>query len=805
MPLNKIVVSLLILFLFISGETKSQLSGTKTIGSSGSDYASIKEAVDSLKSEGIDNSVVFKIESGIYLVDELTIDDISGASKTKKIVFTSASGDSTDVVIKTNSEDANFLVKLNGCKRLTFKSITFESSEKSLPNQIILTKGARNNRFENCVFSAKVESDCEPSNYVIVIHDKPSVQKQEFNHFSNNKIIGGCIGISIEGQTGELEKGNQVIGNEFFEQNFKAVEVLHNDSGFFNHNTVIYEGDSTAVTFKVNSVYEIQGNSIFSGGNKALFIDTFKAKEPMLMNFEGLSVINNKISCPKGNAINGNQIEGLFLGHNTLFNRSDSLFTIYLDSIKYMVCAYNLLVNKSDNGVFNITTSAEINFKLSELFMWQLGSNFNGASCGDSIFGKLNGDSFSSLDDWRERCPYRPDPDSYFGNITFDNDTTGLKLICGTSPSMRIKAESLKDTVKAFFNALKFGGFFEGEDISGKERDDNKFWIGHSDDGAPTIEIAGFITDSIDTINYGKVKLFRKSKSRNKLEEIREMEIDSNGYYFFENLPSHKQYWLKIIPDKEKFPNYVPSYPTKHRRWDDTGSIPYELQKFCIDTLVNNIFPQPLKLDSIAPGESTFTISGNISQDIDTIDTVDGPGFRKMLGKDPIPGLDVILDVTPPRPSKSVAMTQTDSLGNYTFSNLPPSKTGETYIVTIDHYGLPKDTIYEIKLEGDIINLNYCVDTTAQIEGCAEPMLGIEEDFNLKGVLLYPNPMGETLTITGVGGKFDLSIVDTQGKCIMNMVNQNENVLISTSDFQPGLYFVVIRTPDGESSYKVIK
>ena len=176
-----------------------------------------------------------------------------------------------------------------------------------------------------------------------------------------------------------------------------------------------------------------------------------------------------------------------------------------------------------------------------------------------------------------------------------------------------------------------------------------------------------------------------------------------------------------------------------------------------------------------------------------------------MLGKDPIPGLDVILDVTPPRPSKSVAMTQTDSLGNYTFSNLPPSDPGETYIVTIDHYGLPKDTLYEIKLEGDIINLNYCIDTTAQIEGCAEPMVGIEEDFNLKGVLLYPNPMGETLTITGVGGKFDLSIVDTQGKRIMNMVNQNENVLISTSDFQPGLYFVVIRTPDGESSYKVIK
>ena len=792
MPLNKILVSLLMLFLFISGETKSQLSGTKTIGSSDSDYASIKDAVDSLKSEGIDNSVVFKIESGIYFVEELTIDNISGVNKTKTIVFTSASGDSTDVVIKTNSADPNFLVKLNGCRRLTFKSITFESSEKSLPNQIILTEGARNNRFENCVFRAKEESVCESDDPVIVIHDKPSVQKQEFNHFTNNKIIGGCIGISLEGQTGELEKGNQVIGNEFFEQNFKAVEVLHNDSGFFNHNTVIYEGDSTAVTFKVNSVYEIQGNSIFSGGNKALFIDTFKAKEPMLMNFEGLSVINNKISCPKGNAIYGKQIEGLFLGHNTLFNRSDSLFTIYLDSIKYMVCAYNLLVNKSDNGVFNITTSAKPDTNILNWANWQLGSDFNGASCGDSIFGKLNGDLYSSLDDWRERCPYRPDPDSYFGNITFDNDTTGLKLICGTSPSMRIKAESLKDTVKAFFNALKFGGFFEGEDISGKERDDNKFWIGHSDDGAPKIEIAGFITDSIDTINHGTVKLFAKSKNRNMLEEIRQIQIDSNGYYFFENLPSHNQYWLKIIPDKETFPNYVPSYPTRHRRWDDSESIPDDVSKFCIDELVNNIFPK--KIDEFPTGD--FSISGNISGNYKK-----NPG--KMDGNDPIPGLDVILDQIPP--SRTVAITQTDSAGNYTFLNLPASLDSGKYVITIDVYGLPTDTIHKISLTGDAKDLNYCVDTLTQIHDVCESLNAKQNDILFEDILLYPNPMDEKFSVSGIKEKFEVHVFGVQGKKVLTLTNQTEGASIQVANLKPGLYIVVIQTPAGKRAYKIMK
>jgi hypothetical protein len=460
-----------------------------------------------------------------------------------------------------------------------------------------------------------------------------------------------------------------------------------------------------------------------------------------------------------------------------------------------MVCAYNLLVNKSDNGVFNITTSAKPDTNILNWANWQLGSNFNGASCGDRIFGKLNNTLYESLDDWRDKCPFKPDPNSYFGNITFDNDTTGLKLICGTSPSMRIKKESLIATIQLFLTALKNEGFFEDEDISGKDRDDSKFWIGHSDDGPPKIGITGYITDSIDTINHGIVKLFAKRKnSDNMLQEIKQIPIDPNGYYFFENLPSHDQYWLKIIPDRDSFPDYVPSYPTRHRRWDATGVIPDEVTKFCIDDVLNNIFPK--KIDEFPTGD--YSISGNISQTVQTI------GSTKMLGKDPIPGLDVILDVTPPRPSKSVAMTQTDKDGNYTFSNLPPSDSGEIYTVTIDHYGLPADTLYEIKLEGNIVKLDYCVDTTLQIEGCAEAIAGME-DFKLNGVLLYPNPMGEKLTVSGVGGKFDLRIIDSRGRQIMNLVNQSENTPIPTVDFQSGLYFVVIRTSDGESMHKIIK
>ena len=96
------------------------------------------------------------------------------------------------------------------------------------------------------------------------------------------------------------------------------------------------------------------------------------------------------------------------------------------------------------------------------------------------------------------------------------------------------------------------------------------------------------------------------------------------------------------------------------------------------------------------------------------------------------------------------------------------------------------------------------MDTTKQIEGCPNPLLGMENPL-FEDVLLYPNPMGETLTISGVDRKFDLSILDARGREIMNLSNQSDDAFISTGNFQSGIYFVWIKTFDGNSMHKIIK
>ena len=183
------------------------------------------------------------------------------------------------------------------------------------------------------------------------------------------------------------------------------------------------------------------------------------------------------------------------------------------------------------------------------------------------------------------------------------------------------------------------------------------------------------------------------------LKEVTQFNIQSNGQYVLSDMPYAENYWVKIIPDKNDNPNCIASYHTGHLRWDAENQEPFTLEEFCLKTL-NNIYPR--KLDVLSSGN--YSIQGNVSQT---------GGTNKLEGNDPIPGLDVILDKIPP--SNTVAVTETDALGNYTFSNLPEGE----YVITVDYQGLPADTIYKIKLnEGNdsLVNLDYCVDTTSQIE-----------------------------------------------------------------------------------------
>ena len=96
------------------------------------------------------------------------------------------------------------------------------------------------------------------------------------------------------------------------------------------------------------------------------------------------------------------------------------------------------------------------------------------------------------------------------------------------------------------------------------------------------------------------------------------------------------------------------------------------------------------------------------------------------------------------------------------------------------------------------------MDTTSQIEGCSNQSLG-NKNLEFSNLKVFPNPMGEILNISGVEGSFNVRVVDTRGRNILQVFNKDKNTLISTTNFESGVYFVSIKTQNGEHVYKVLK
>src|SRR5271157_5175561 len=132
------IFSLLLLKITISF---AQLSGTNTInpsgtnftadpsGTPGKNYTSFTNAVNALKSYGVNSSVTFNVSSGTY-TEQLNIPAITGASAINTITFQSLVLDSTAVTLTWSSKaiDTNFVLSLNGACYFDFSKMTYRAT-----------------------------------------------------------------------------------------------------------------------------------------------------------------------------------------------------------------------------------------------------------------------------------------------------------------------------------------------------------------------------------------------------------------------------------------------------------------------------------------------------------------------------------------------------------------------------------------------------------------------------------------------------------------------------------------------------
>lgn len=249
----------------------SPLRGEFTIGGVNADFINFDQAIYALENCGIDSSIVFKVNSGVY-TEQLNIDSIPGASQTNRITFTSANGDSTSVELSysPNSSIDPYIVQFNGASFITFKNMTIASTSTSYGRAFVFALNASHNTIENCV----IQLPSILSSYFSAFYSAST--QAEYNSFINNDIYNGYYTIYFYGVNSTTKShGNKVIGNRIQGFRYYGVYFMYQDG--FDISKNIFINDSTASSsypvyaYYADGAYQITKNQVIAKGTSTIY------------------------------------------------------------------------------------------------------------------------------------------------------------------------------------------------------------------------------------------------------------------------------------------------------------------------------------------------------------------------------------------------------------------------------------------------------------------------------------------------------------------------------------------------------
>jgi len=130
--------------------TSNPMSGSYTLGTSGADFETFNEAIDSLIVHGIGAPVTFQTQAGTY-EEQVRIPEIAGTSESASVTFTSATNDSTDVELQfaSNNETHNYTLGLNSTDYFIFEYMTIRGLDSTYHHAVHLRDSGKYNIFRH--------------------------------------------------------------------------------------------------------------------------------------------------------------------------------------------------------------------------------------------------------------------------------------------------------------------------------------------------------------------------------------------------------------------------------------------------------------------------------------------------------------------------------------------------------------------------------------------------------------------------------------------------------------------------------
>ncbi len=159
--LKNLCLLTVVVVLISAMSASAQLSGTYTIGGTSPDYSTLSAAISALNSNGVSGPVTFMVRDGSYSGSSWRgqINNITGASATNRVTFTSQSNDRTKVTIQAStSSSSNYVFRLNNASYVTIKNLTLRTSSSSYQRMIEFQNQASNDSVINCKFDGRTTS-----------------------------------------------------------------------------------------------------------------------------------------------------------------------------------------------------------------------------------------------------------------------------------------------------------------------------------------------------------------------------------------------------------------------------------------------------------------------------------------------------------------------------------------------------------------------------------------------------------------------------------------------------------------------
>ncbi len=242
----------------------SSLGGTYTIGGTGADFIDFAEATLALDQCGITSAVVFNVNSGVYN-EQININNIPGNSSVNTVIFQSALGDSSTVIVKHLAIDTNnnYVVNVDAVSNITFSNMTFEALDNTYARVFVFKNDVSNITINNNIIKNTISANIDNDDMSLIIGNMGNNIT-----ISNNSMINSAFAINLYADIIGL---NWNINNNHITNVFSTAIFLNNakfaniSSNIIYANSIINTGSFIGIDIYSNSgSLIINNNEIYS-------------------------------------------------------------------------------------------------------------------------------------------------------------------------------------------------------------------------------------------------------------------------------------------------------------------------------------------------------------------------------------------------------------------------------------------------------------------------------------------------------------------------------------------------------------